>query len=69
MKGLQEFITEGRYDQEYKVSLIDCDDNYTGAPLTVTILVNKSNRKEFEKWLEEQEGNAFAHAQGGDVEY
>ena len=69
MITLQEYITEGRYDQEYVVSLIGCEDSYEGLPLRVTILVNKSNRREFEKWLEEQQDNVFAHAAGGNVEY
>lgn len=69
MKKLNDFITEGRYDAEYRVSLVGCNDSYEGTPLTVTILVNKANRREFEKWLEDQEGNVFAHAEGGSVEY
>jgi hypothetical protein len=40
-----------------------------GDPLTVTILVDKYQRGNFEKWLEEQEGNLFMHAAGGAVEY
>lgn len=68
MKNLNNYLTEGRYDNEYKVSLIDVLDE-DGLPLTVTILVNKYNRKEFENWLEEQQDNIFAHAEGGSVEY
>lgn len=69
MKNLNDFITEGRFDAEYRVSLNGCNDKYTDLPLEVTIVVNKSNRREFEDWLEKQEGDAFAHAQGGSVEY
>ena len=70
MKKLQDFlVNEGRYDQEYQVTLVGCNDNFTDLPLQVTILVNKSNRKEFEKWLVDQQDNAFIHAQGGSVEY
>lgn len=68
MKNLNNYLTEGRYDSEYRVSLIDVLDE-DGLPLTVTILVNKYNRKEFENWLEEQQDNIFAHAEGGSVEY
>jgi hypothetical protein len=68
MKKLNDFITEGRYDAEYRVSLVGCNDEYD-LPLGVTILVNKSNRREFEKWLEDQQDNAFIHAEGGSVEY
>ena len=67
MKNLNNYFTEGR-DSEYRVSLIDVLDE-DGLPLTVTILVNKYNRKEFENWLEEQQDNIFAHAEGGSVEY
>ena len=70
MKKLQDFlVNEGRYDQEYHVTLVGCNDNFTDTPLQVTILVNKSNRKEFEEWLEDQQDNAFIHAEGGSVEY
>ena len=67
MKNLNNYLTEGR-DSEYRVSLIDVLDE-DGLPLTVTILVNKYNRKEFENWLEEQQDNIFAHAEGGSIEY
>lgn len=70
MKNLKDYmVCEGRYDQEYRVSLAGCDDKYDGVPVTVTILVNKANRKEFEEWLEDQQDNAFIHAEGGNVEY
>ena len=68
MKNLVEVINEGRYDEEYRVSLIGVNDE-NDLPLTVTILVNKYNRRDFEKWLEEQQDNVFAHAAGGSVEY
>lgn len=69
MKKLNDFITEGRFDAEYRVSLVGCNDNYTDLPLEATIIVNKTNRREFEKWLEDQQDNAFIHAEGGSVEY
>ena len=68
MKNLVEVINEGRYDEEYRVSLIGVNDE-NDLPLTVTILVNKYNRRDFENWLEEQQDNVFAHATGGSVEY
>lgn len=68
MKNLVEVINEGRYDEEYRVSLIGVNDE-NDLPLTVTILVNKYNRRDFEKWLEDQQDNIFAHAEGGSIEY
>ena len=69
MKKLNDFITEGRFDAEYRVSLVGCNDDSTNLPLEATIIVNKANRREFEKWLEDQQETAFAHAEGGSVEY
>lgn len=67
MKGLSEFLTEAR-QVEYRVAINDVHDS-EDLPATVTILVDKENQKAFEEWLEDQEGNEFAHAEGGNVEY
>ena len=67
MRKLTDFLTEAR-QIEYRVnvaSVLDDED----LPVTVTILVDKENQKAFEKWLEDQEGNEFLHAEGGNVEY
>ena len=68
MKNLIEVVNEGRYDAEYRVSIIGVED-MDGLPLSATILVNKSDRRAFEQWLEEQQDDIFAHAEGGSVEY
>lgn len=68
MKTLQETINEGRYDEEYRVSVIGTEDT-EGLPLTVTILVNKSDRRELEKWLEKMQDDIFSHCSGGSIEY
>lgn len=67
MKTLTESINESRMI-EYSVAFSSILDN-EGMPLEATILVDKSNQKEFEKWLESEEGNTFEHAEGGHVEF
>ena len=68
MKDLIEVVNEGRWDAEYRVSIIGVED-IDGLPLSATILVSKGDRRAFEQWLEEQQDNVFAHAAGGSVEY
>lgn len=67
MKNLNDYITESR-QINYRVALIDvCDEE--GLPISADICIDKEYQKEFEKWLENEEGNIFAHAEGGRVEY
>lgn len=49
-------------DITYNVSMIK-------PHITISIDVNRLDQKEFEKWLEEQEGKLFWFAEGGNVEY
>ena len=67
MKSLNEIIKEGA-QTKYIVSLIDAKDK-EDLPITVTILVDNDNIKEFEDYLNNSEGDIFAHAEGGNVEY
>ena len=60
-------ISETR-EQEYRVALIDVTDDF-GMPCTVTISVPIKCVKKFEKWLEDEQDNIFAHAEGGNIEY
>ena len=53
---------------DYRVALMDVQDE-EGLPISVDILVDKEYQKQFEKWLENEEGNIFSHAEGGRVEY
>lgn len=53
---------------EYRAQ-IDAVQDSDGLPVTVSILVEKEYQKEFEKWLNSEEGNTFGHAEGGNVEY
>lgn len=67
MKSINEIIKEGRQNK-YTVSLIDCKDN-ENLPISADIYIDKANVKEFEKYLEDEQDNIFAHAQGGNIEY
>ena len=67
MKTLKEMVNEARH-VEYRVSLIDVVDGEE-LPISVTIIVEKEHQKKFESWLEDQQDNVFAHAEGGSVEY
>ena len=73
MKDLKDKISESYDDYlanqaEYHVAWLDCKDE-EDLPISSTILVDKQYIKTFEKFLNDQEGNLFAHADGGNVEY
>jgi len=67
MKTISEIINENK-QSKYRVSLADCKNNGE-LPISVDIYVNSDDIKEFEDWLNNQEGDAFIHAEGGHVEY
>lgn len=67
MKSLSKYLTEAR-QIEYQVALNEVHDS-EDLPITISILVDKEDQKNFEKWLEDQQDNLFSHAAGGDVEY
>lgn len=67
MKSLNEMINEAR-QVEYRVAFIGCLDRES-MPIAVSILVDKEDQKWFESYLEEEQGNVFMHAEGGNVEY
>lgn len=52
----------------YRVAFLDTKDA-DGVPYTVQILVEKDNQKDFENFLNSEQDNIFAHAEGGNVEY
>lgn len=68
MKNLKESLITEAKQIEYRVSLVTVLDK-EDLPISVSILIDKDNQKSFEKWLEEEEGNLFLHADGGNVEY
>ena len=67
MKSLSKYLTEAR-QIEYRVALSGCLDRES-MPISVSILVDKEDQKWFESYLEEEQGNIFMHADGGNVEY
>ena len=67
MKSLSRYLTEAR-QIEYQVALNEVRDS-EDLPITISILVDKDDQKNFEKWLEDQQDNLFSHADGGNVEY
>ena len=67
MKDLQNLINEAR-QINYRVAFVDCVDS-EGLPIAVSILVDSKDVDVFEKFLNDQEGNLFVHAGGGNVEY
>ena len=67
MKSLSKYLTEAR-QIEYQVALNEVHDS-EDLPITMSILVEKDDQKNFEKWLEDQQDNLFSHAEGGNVEY
>jgi hypothetical protein len=69
MKDITALLNENNAKrEEYVVSFIDCKDE-DGIPITVTITVDKSDIKAFEKFLKQEEDFIFLHAEGGSVEY
>ena len=67
MKTLKSVLNEAR-QIEYRVAVNNVHDS-EDLPVTVTMMVDKEYQKSFEKWLEDQQDNAFSHAEGGNVEY
>lgn len=67
MKSINELIKES-HQVKYRVSLIGCNDK-EDLPISVSILVDADNVKAFEKFLEDEQDNLFAHVTGGNIEY
>lgn len=70
MKTLSKYVQNVNEARQinYRVALIDVHDE-EGLPISVDIMVDKEYQKQFENWLENEEGNIFSHAEGGRVEY
>lgn len=66
-ESLKGAVNEAR-QIEYRVSLIDVR-GADGTPASVSILVNKADQRSVEDWLESQQDELFAHANGGNIEY
>lgn len=68
MKTLQESIVNEARGVEYTVAFTGFNDE-DGLPIAVDIMIPREYAKEFEKFLEKEEGNTFTHADGGSVSY
>ena len=70
MKTLSKYVQNVNEARQinYRVALMDVQDE-EGLPISVDIMVDKEYQKQFENWLENEEGNIFSHAEGGRVEY
>lgn len=66
-ESLKGAVNEAR-QIEYRVSLIGVQ-GADGMPASVSILVNKADQRSIEDWLESQQDELFAHANGGNIEY
>lgn len=67
MKTLKTTIKEASQIR-FNVAFNDLLDK-EGLPIGATILVDRENVKEFTDFLNKEEGNIFAHAEGNGVEY
>ena len=72
MKNISTTIKESLVNEarqvEYRVALAGCLDK-DGAPMSVAISVDAADAKQFEKFLADEEGNTFLHADGDNIEY
>lgn len=66
-ESLKGAVNEAR-QIEYRVSLVGVQ-GADGMPASVSILVNKADQRPIEDWLESQQDELFAHANGGNIEY
>lgn len=66
-ESLKGAVNEAR-QIEYRVSLVGVQ-GADGMPASVSILVNKADQRSVEDWLESQQDELFAHANGGNIEY
>lgn len=67
MKNLKELFNESA-QEKYRVAFLDAKDS-EGTPIAVTVLVDKANVKEFEKFLLDKQDDIFYAAEGGNVCY
>lgn len=68
MKNLKDCFVNEAKKLEYRVSLINCI-NADHLPVDVSIMVDYEDEDVFVKYLEDEQGNTFAHASGPGVEY
>ena len=72
MKSIKDTMVESTVNEaagkNYRVAFIDFTDR-VDIPITVTITVPNALSSDFEKFLEREQDNIFAHAYGGSIEY
>ena len=68
MKTIKSRLIDEAREVEYRVAVPDVKDR-EGLPCTITMKVPADCTKNFEKWLEDNQDDLFAHAEGGNVEY
>lgn len=72
MENLKDLIQKSMVNEarqiEYRVAFIGTRDE-DGLPYGVSILVDKEYQRDFENFLDNEQDNIFAHADGGTVEY
>ena len=68
MKTIRNMLVNEAREIEYRVSVLDVKD-HDNLPCTITMKVPADYAKNFEKWLEDNQDDLFAHAEGGNVEY
>lgn len=67
MKAINQKINEA-VKVIYDVAFIGCYDE-EDLPISASIHIDHKDMKAFEKFLEDEQDNIFAHAEGGNVEY
>ena len=68
MKTVKSKLINEAREVEYRVAVLDVKDR-DNLRCTITMKVPADCAKNFEKWLEDNQDDLFAHAEGGDVEY
>lgn len=69
MKDLKECLVKEAKEIRYQVAFGDCVDE-EDLPISVTILVDHEYKDIFDKFLKDEEGNIFMHADNGnDIQY
>ena len=68
MKTIKSRLINEAREVEYRVAILDVKDR-DDLPCTITMRVPAECAKNFEKWLEDNQDELFAHAEGGNVEY
>ena len=58
--SINDYVNEAR-EISYRVHLL--------AGVNINMTIQRTDQKDFENWLEEEQDNSFDHATGGNIEY